>query len=171
MVKKPHPERVNDLLVRKVFQEADVLSQLHHPNIVMLMAICNGPSQEDVCIVLELMKRATLDYQLHERRRKFSVYEILVMLAGVADGIYGSCLSMCLLSVGPCLPACLPALSFCLSVSIHLCQISNSNTNTCILFLLCTNLIVFTVSIRHPFCPLFWLCPQLSQTREHPNRL
>ena len=54
----------------------------------MLMAVCYGPSQEEVCIVLEPMKRATLDYQLHERRRKFGIYEILVLLAGIADGIY-----------------------------------------------------------------------------------
>ena len=37
-------------------------------------------------MALEPMKRATLTYQLHERKRRFSAFEVLMLLTGIADG-------------------------------------------------------------------------------------
>ncbi|XP_062504348.1 uncharacterized protein LOC134181149 isoform X2 [Corticium candelabrum] len=88
LVKKPHPDKVNPQLIRMLYNEVHILGQLHHPNVIMLMAVCNSFNQDEVCMALEPMKRATLTYQLHERKRRFSAFEVLMLLTGIADGLY-----------------------------------------------------------------------------------
>eukprot|EP00052_Salpingoeca_macrocollata_P030135 m.313726 g.313726 ORF g.313726 m.313726 type:complete len:171 (-) comp23057_c3_seq15:5150-5662(-) len=66
-------------------QEAYIMSQLHHPNIVQLLGVCF--EQEPLHLVMELMKNGSLLDYLHSQGRKVGLPALISMASQVAAGM------------------------------------------------------------------------------------
>ena len=54
--------------MHKFIKELKVLSQIRHPNLLLLMGICID--QPNLCIITELMPNFTLFYAIHKNKQK-----------------------------------------------------------------------------------------------------
>lgn len=61
-------------------------SKLRHPNIVLIMAVCCGPTKNDMLIVLEPIVLGSLFTLLHCSDKKLTNHEKVSVLCDVLDG-------------------------------------------------------------------------------------
>ena len=61
-------------------------SKLRHPNIVLIMAVCCGPSIKDILIVLEPIMLGSLFTLLHHSDKKLTDHEKVSVLCDTLDG-------------------------------------------------------------------------------------
>lgn len=59
-------------------------SDLRHPNILLLMAVCNSPDPSQQGLVLEPVERAFLGKLLHEEKTVFSENTVLELSRDIA---------------------------------------------------------------------------------------
>lgn len=76
----------NDDKLLKAFQkEVDVLSKLHHPNIVQLFGCCVAPQQ--LYIVEEYIQGGSLHEWLHKNNKPLSVHQVLLIAKDIANAL------------------------------------------------------------------------------------
>lgn len=61
-------------------------SKLRHPNIVLIMAVCCGPTVNDILVVLEPVVLGSLFTLLHRSDKKLTNHEKLSILCDTLDG-------------------------------------------------------------------------------------
>ena len=61
-------------------------SIMRHPNIVLLMAVCCGPTKADMLLAMEPVQLASLFEQLHKQQIKLSSLEAADIIYDVASG-------------------------------------------------------------------------------------
>ena len=61
-------------------------SKLRHPNIVLIMAVCCGPTVSDILLVLEPVVLGSLFTLLHRSEKKLTSREKVAVLCDVLDG-------------------------------------------------------------------------------------
>ncbi len=66
-------EKATDMLVR----EAEILSDLHHPNVVQLLAVCLEPAR--YCLVMALMKNGSLESYLEKNTLSLHMKQQLIL--------------------------------------------------------------------------------------------
>lgn len=59
---------------------------MRHPQLVLLMAVCMGPRQQDMFMAVEALQTGCLYSMLHKQHRKFSQSEAVGMLSDITSG-------------------------------------------------------------------------------------
>ena len=62
------------------------LSIIRHPNIVLLMAVCCGPTKADMFLAMEPLQTASLYEQLHGQQIELSTLEAADIVYDVTSG-------------------------------------------------------------------------------------
>lgn len=83
-IKKVLADKLSKEAIDELTKEAQIMSGLRHPNVVLFMGFCNPPN---VCMVFEFIKRGSLYDLLYRERRKFSVHEVVGINEDISSGM------------------------------------------------------------------------------------
>lgn len=82
---KVFKQKDKNINMQNFVKEVDILSQLRHKNIILLMGLCVGESK--YMIVTEYMKNGSLYALIHEQKRRFSIEECLDLVIDIVQAM------------------------------------------------------------------------------------
>lgn len=83
-IKKVLADKLSKDAVEELTKEAEIMSGLRHPNVVLFMGFCRPP---DCCLLFEYIRRGSLYDLLYRERRKFSMHEVCRIHIDIACGM------------------------------------------------------------------------------------
>lgn len=83
-IKKVLSDKLSKDAVDELIKEAEIMTNLRHPNVVLFMGFCRPP---DCCLLFEYIRRGSLYDLLYRERRKFSMHEVCRIHIDIACGM------------------------------------------------------------------------------------